>query len=193
MLLEARLTTRLILLCSGPTRSSRTGGFPASDEPLDDGGLRMARRRGALAPRPGRVLVSPAQVAIDTAQALGLEGIADPVLADIDHGSWSGRSFTEVQSSHPELIENWIMNPASGTPDGETLAAVVARMMPWLADAARSDGTILAITHPMIIRACLANAIAIPLQATFHIDIAPLSTLTLSFNRQWRLQELARP
>jgi hypothetical protein len=39
-------------------------------------------------------------------------------------------------------------------------------------------------------RAALAHVLDIPPGAAFRIDVAPLSRLTLSFNRQWRFQGL---
>lgn len=59
-----------------------------------------------------------------------------------------------------------------------------------LAARAGDEQRILAITHPTVMRAALAHVLEIPPSAAFRIDIAPLSRLTLSFNRQWRFQGL---
>ena len=189
---EARLATRLLLLCSGPTTSSRTGAFPAIDEPLDEGGLRKARGRNAGTPPPDLVLTSPARVARDTASALGLESNTEAALADIDHGAWSGCSLADLQSAEPDALASWFTDPSAGAPGGETMQDVARRVGPWLDIQAGAGTTVMGITHAAVIRAGLAHALKLPVRSTLQIDIAPLSVTTLSFNGIWRLQELRR-
>lgn len=114
----------------------------------------------------------------------------EPLLADIDHGDWTGQSFADLQISDPDGLAHWLARPADGAPGGETLAAVAARIGPWLDRIAVSEATVLAITHPAVIRAMIACALECPIEATLNIDFAPLSETLLSFNRRWRLQGL---
>ena len=183
------MATRLVFLCHAPTRSMREGGFPDPDEPADPGGLARAE---AVVPRPSpeAVFVAPGRVAADTAAAMGLTTCVAPALADIDHGAWRGRSLVEVQAAEPEALMGWIMDPSSGAPGGERFLSVQARVSAWMEAQAASDHRILAITHQAVMRAALAHVLEIPPAAAFRIDIAPLSRLTLSFNRQWRFQGL---
>lgn len=184
------MATRLIFLCHAATRSMREGGFPVPDEPADAGGLAKAEALG-VRPAPEAVFVAPALVAHHTAQAMGMAASVAPALADIDHGAWRGRSLVEVQAAEPEALMGWIADPTSGAPGGERFASVQARVSAWIEAHAGSDQRILAITHPTVMRAALAHVLEIPPSAAFRIDIAPLSMLTLSFNRQWRFQGLA--
>jgi broad specificity phosphatase PhoE len=186
-LLEGALPTSLLLLCAGGTRSSRIGGFSASDEPLDEGGVRVAAR--CLLPDRFRanVLVSPMRSSLETAAALELDVRQEPALSDIDHGAWAGRSFDEIHSSEPEAFSAWIADPSPGAPGGESMEAAKQRVGEWLDRMAPADAPICGITHATIIRAALAHAIDIPLHSTLSIDIAPLSRVMLSFNRRWRL------
>jgi len=55
------------------------------------------------------------------------------------------------------------------------LAAVAARIGPWLDRMAASDATVLAITHPAIIRAVIAAALECPIEVTLNIDNSILS------------------
>jgi broad specificity phosphatase PhoE len=167
----------------------REGGFPDPDEPADAGGLAKAGAMG-LKPAPEVVFAAPALVAHHTAQAMGLAAAVAPALVDIDHGAWRGRSLVEVQAADPEALMGWISNPASGAPGGESFASVRARVSAWMEARAGDDRRILAITHPTVMRAALAHVLEIPPSTAFRIDIAPLSMLTLSFNRQWRFQGL---
>lgn len=166
----------------------RTGGFPSPDEPLDAAGERAAQRaaRSRLA---GALLTSPALAARQTAAALG-GGRADEALRDVDHGAWTGASFADLP---PEALAGWLADPAAGAPDGESLPAVVERLRPWLALRAAADETVTAVTHPMVIRAALAVALQVAPAAVMRVDIAPLSSVRLSFNRAWRLQALVPP
>jgi broad specificity phosphatase PhoE len=167
----------------------RDGAFPDPDEPVDDGGLGKAQTL-VLKPGPEVVVSAPSLAARQTAQALGLAAVVEPALTDIDHGAWRGRALTDVQAAEAESLMGWILDPASGAPGGEAFTSVRARVAVWMEAQALSDRRVLAITHPMVMRAALAHGLDIPPAAAFRIDIAPLSRLTLSFNRQWRFQGL---
>lgn len=182
---EAKLSARLVLVCHAATPSMRTGGFASPDEPLDEAGVRAVAR---LQPSKTTVLTSPALAARQTAAAFG-EGAIEDALRDIDHGAWTGRTFAELD---PAALVAWLADPAAGAPGGEPLAAVVARLGVWLAATAERTAPLIAVTHPMVIRAALAAALELPPAATLRIDIAPLSQMQLSFNRVWRLQGLTR-
>jgi broad specificity phosphatase PhoE len=187
---EATLTTSITFLCAGATASSRAGGFASADEGLDpDGSTKAARIEVA---RFDHAVAAPSAAALDTATAARFTALPDPRLADIDHGDWSGRSFAEIEASAPDALYAWLADPAIGAPRGETIAMVAARVGAWLDEAAARGGKWLAITHPMTIRAALIHSLAMPAATAFAIDVAPLSTTILSFNRRWRLQELRR-
>lgn len=164
----------------------REGAFPDPDESLDAGGLDKAREL-TIRPGPEHVVIAPTEAARQTAEALGLAADVEAVLADMDWGPWRGRSLAELQE---EAVMAWLRDPASGAPDGETFAQVVARVAGWMDRLAAGEGRVLAITHPNVIRATLAHALGIPAESAFRIDIAPLTAVTLSFNRVWRLQGL---
>jgi broad specificity phosphatase PhoE len=169
----------------------REAGFPDPDEPIDDGGRSKAESL-VLRPTPEAIFSAPTQAARQTAEVLGLSALVEPALTDIDPGGWRGRSLVEVQAAEPEALMAWILDPASGAPGGETFASVQARVAAWMEAQAGSDRRILAITHPTVVRAALAHVLDIPPAAAFRIDVAPLSSLTLSFNRQWRFQGLGQ-
>ncbi|MCW1429928.1 histidine phosphatase family protein [Novosphingobium sp. JCM 18896] len=188
--MEIPLATTLDLLCVAATPSSRTGGFAAPDEGLDEGGRRHAEKY-RLEPRfRAEVLRGSARAAAETAQALGVTATIAPALDDADHGAWLGRSFAEIHAESPERLAAWLADPLAGAPGGETMAAVQARVGAWLDGIAPGDRPVCAITHPMVVRAALAHALALPLRATLAIDIVPLARVRLSFNGMWRLQGL---
>ena len=183
------MATQLTMLCCAATAASRVGAFPARDEPLDDAGLDKARQR-SIAPEPAVVLRSPARAAGETAAATGFTATVEDRLADMDFGVWEGRSLAEIHMTQPQELERWITQPERGAPSGETLDQVRQRVRPWLAAMERTDRRVLAITHAAIVRAVLAEALELPDRSAMRFDIAPLSAVRLSFNREWRMQEL---
>ena len=136
------------------------------------------------------VLCSPWRSARETANAIGVAAEIAAPLANLDHGRWSGRGFGAIMAEEPEALAQWLADPASGAPEGESMTAAKTRIGPWLDALAETNVSHAAITHPMMIRAALAHALGLPLAATLSIDIAPLSRALLSFNRKWRLQGL---
>lgn len=163
----------------------RTGGFPAPDEDLDLSGVGAAAALAPLA-EPVALLTSPVPAARATAAALGVATM-DEVLRDQAHGAWAGLGFAEIPAAE---FAAWLANPACGAPGGESLDAVAARIRPWLEARAADATAVVAVTHPMVIRAALAAALDATSGAVMRIDIAPLSQVRLSFNRTWRLQAL---
>ncbi|MET0137451.1 MAG: histidine phosphatase family protein [Sphingobium sp.] len=182
------MTMGVTLLCHGTTRSMRLGGFPSATEPLDDGGLQKAGSR--MIGRHDRIQASPAAAAQQTADALGIAAIPDERLRDRDAGEWAGMSLEAIYARAPDALGAWMVQPEAATAGGETLATVRNRMAEWLADQATQGGSVLAVTHPMTIRAALSASLDLPLSGVLRIDIAPLSITTLSWNRVWRLQGL---
>lgn len=167
----------------------RDGAFPDPDQPVDDGGADKARA-AAIRPTPDRVVCAPALAARQTTEGLGLVAEVETALADMDWGRWRGAALTDLQAAEPEALMAWLRDPSSGVPGGETFTALKERVAAWMQDVAAGEGRILAVTHPNVMRAALALALDIPPEAAFRIDIAPLTTVTLSFNRVWRLQGL---
>lgn len=167
----------------------REGAFPDPDEAVDEGGLDKTRTL-TIRPAPERVITATALAARQTAEALGFAVEVEPALADMAWGAWQGRSLEALHGEDPEALMAWMQNPASGAPGGETFAQVTERVGAWMAEQAAGEGRILVVTHPNVMRAALAHALDIPAEVAFRIDIAPLTAVTLSFNRVWRLQGL---
>ncbi len=67
---------------------------------------------------------------------------------------------------------------------------VAARVADWLEAQAAADRAVVAVTHPMVIRALLVRALGMPVAVALRIDVAPLASVVLSFNRLWRLQAI---
>jgi broad specificity phosphatase PhoE len=170
----------------------REGGFPARDEPLDDGGLQKVAGLARAGSSADLLFTAPERAARQTAEALGVEPGIEEALRDLDYCDWAGRSFAEVHAADPAAFAAWIADSAAGAPGGESFAVAAVRARDWLSDKARLETAIRVVAGPSIVRLLIASAIDIPMAAALRIDIAPLSTTTLSFNRGWRLQGICR-
>ncbi|RAZ87042.1 histidine phosphatase family protein [Mesorhizobium hawassense] len=181
------MLARLTMIASGATPGMRKGRFP-SDDSLEP---RALERAAALAPslrRADRVWTSPTLAARQTAAALGLDAMVEPLLAEQDFARWAGRSFEEMQVEDPEGMAAWFSDPDAAPHGGETLAAVGTRGAALMKRLAGESGHTIALTHAVPICAAIVHVLGAPLSAVWKIDIEPLSlTEFRSDGRRWVL------
>lgn len=181
---------RLTLLAHGTTLCNRTASFPAGDD-LDD---RAFARMPSLARRLGNpdcVFTSPAAAAQQTASALALPATVDPMLRDWDHGRWAGMSVAEIARMEPGAFASWRQDPDATPHGGESLNGLLARVGAWLGNRSQVPGHLLAITHAGVLRAAVVHVLGSAAPAFWHIDVAPLTLVTLSFaTGRWTLRSI---
>ena len=187
------MSMRLHLLCVASTPSVRSASFP-SNEPLDTHGRKALGPFAATLPAFDKILISPNLSAVQTAEILGFHPETDPMLRDCDFGRWAGRSLREVQAAEPDALATWLGDPAAAPHGGESFADVIHRVQAWMDGQLPASGSVLAITHPAVIRAAIVSALGAGPRALRHIDIAPLSRAKLSGDgRRWTLSALIPP
>ena len=183
------MTTRLSLICNGPTSANRSLAFPA-DEPLDPHFSRKLTVMSGLGDAD-RFWTSPALRAVQTAKALLLDATVDPLLRDCDYGRWTGLSLEDIQAREPEAVVAWMRDPAASPHGGESTLAVMARVATWLDTQNAIPGRVVAVTHATVIRAAVVHAIGATSASMARIDIAPLSIARLSgHDGRWNLVSL---
>jgi broad specificity phosphatase PhoE len=136
-----------------------------SDRPLTELGRRQARALADLvaAADVEAIYSSPLLRALETARIVaartGLEVTTRDDLREVDTGSWSGLSRTEVKRRFPEGFERWTSGGA-GWDDGETYDAMGERVLSALRDiaAGHPEGRVLIVSHGGPIRAIQAAA-----------------------------------
>jgi broad specificity phosphatase PhoE len=184
------MTTRLHLLCSAATPAVAFLAF-AVDEPLDARGRDSIARLGGRLPSCDVVLRSPARCAADTAEGLALDARPEPALRDCDFGRWAGRSLAEVQTETPDAVAEWLLDPRAAPHGGESFMDVMTRVGEWMEDLLAVDGSVLAITHALVIRAAIAHALGTGPEVFRRIDVAPLTRARLSgVGGRWTLAAL---
>lgn len=137
-----------------------------SDQPLNDLGREQAV---AIAPavaalQPVGIHASDLVRAIDTAgpaaALCGLDVLTDPLLREIDTGSWTGRQRTDVLAAQPGAVGRHEAGEVSWE-DGESFADLQDRVIEALeriASGYAADDVVAVFNHGGVIRAAVAHA-----------------------------------
>ncbi|QES50974.1 histidine phosphatase family protein [Streptomyces venezuelae] len=154
------------------------------DRPLDGAGWRAVEAAaGRLVPLGAAELryCSPTPRSRATGRALGYAPLAQPALRACDMGRWRGLTLAEVAAREPGAVDLWLGDPHAAPHGGESLLAFITRVGGWLDSRPADDGSaILAVAEPSVVRAALVYALQAPPQTYWHVDVRPLSTLTLA-------------
>ena len=154
---------------------------------LGEAGRRQAEAlaRHFTAGGVGAVWTSPLQRARETAEPiaarLGLAARTSDALCEIDFGAWTGRSFDELRDE--PRWRRW--NEERGSerpPGGESMAEAQARAMEEVerARAEHPDGQVVLVSHGDVIKAVLAGALGLSLDAHARFEISPGSVSALA-------------
>lgn len=167
-----RVSTTLVLVRHGETRLNRLGVMQGRlDEPLNEVGLAQVEEVacGLAAYQPAALYSSALVRARQTAEAVscrtGLEVRFDPRLAEIDCGSWEGRTVKEVVAEFPQLLEYRRSGRDFRRSDtGETAGEVATRVCEALNDiiAAHENETVVIASHGLAIRVGIARLLGLP-------------------------------
>ena len=169
------LTTRIVLVRHGETDWNRDNRFQGhADPPLNDTG--RAQASALAANLAGMALAaaytSPLRRARETAEVLGaalaLTPVDDSSLMEIDVGSWSGLTRTQIEERFPAGFARWLEG-RHGWDDGETNDELGARVVAGLLEIGtrHPDAAVLAVTHGGPIRSALAAAERIPFDGAY--------------------------
>jgi broad specificity phosphatase PhoE len=116
------------------------------------------------------VYASPMIRAMQTAAAIAaphrLMPTAVEALIEADLGTWEGLSWAEIERREPEAYRQFVDRPdLFGYGGGESMTAVRDRAAPALWDLMRqhAGGVIAIVTHRIVIRACVADFLGMPL------------------------------
>jgi broad specificity phosphatase PhoE len=164
------VSTTIVLVRHGETDWNRENRFQGrADPPLNDAGRRQARELAERL-RPDSVTAvysSPLRRARETAtivaELLALDVSVNDALMEVDVGSWSGLTRTEVEARFPEGFRRWLEYD-HGWEDGESYEELGRRVVDGLsliADAHPGE-RVLAVTHGGPIRAALAFSASVP-------------------------------
>lgn len=123
------------------------------------------------------VVTSPRVRATETARLLAEVVDApleeDPRLAEIDFGAFEGRTYEEIEASHPEAYAAWMRSPTTMQfPGGESFPQMKARVLEAVASirAAHRGCAIGLVSHGGVGRIILADALGMADASIFTLE-----------------------
>ncbi|MFE9726178.1 histidine phosphatase family protein [Streptomyces sp. NPDC005794] len=167
------------------------------DRPLDHAGWREVQLAAhTLVPLGAAELryCSPTPRSRATGDALGFAPLLQPALRDCDMGRWRGMTLSEVAAREPAAVDAWLADPRSAPHGGESLLGFISRVGGWLDTRPVSEGAVVAVAEPAVVRAVLVYALKAPPSTYWNVDVRPLSTVTVTgLPGRWSLSLGALP
>jgi broad specificity phosphatase PhoE len=176
--------TRLTLICHARTVAQKLARFP-TNEAVEESAV-ASDSLAARFERPRRLICGPELRTRQTAAWFGHDAQVDEALRDCDWGRWQGQSIKDLQRDEPEALQAWFEDPGAAPHGGESVVQLGERVAAWLTTLQTTQGHVVAVTHPFIIRAALMQVMQG--QAFHSIDVEPLAVVELSFFGRWRLR-----
>jgi broad specificity phosphatase PhoE len=166
----------------GRSLSGRSAGVPLSNH----GRIQADRLGRALTSCPlAAIYTSPLERAVQTAEAIGrYQAVAVsqvPELLEIDFGSWTGKTFIELECD-PAWRRFNARRSTGSIPEGERLAHVQGRIVAAIANlGARHPGeTVAIVSHGDVLRFALLHYVGATLDDYARFDVAPASVTALA-------------
>ena len=99
------------------------------------------------------VYYSPLTRTKETLDYLGLDGVEEERIREINFGIFTGHSFLEFNDLYPKEAKAWVDDPYNyHVPDGENINAVYTRVKDFLDEVSKLNENIVIVTHEGIIR-----------------------------------------
>ncbi|MER7819167.1 histidine phosphatase family protein [Streptomyces sp. NPDC096153] len=171
------MTVRLTFLCATPGSGAPDPAF--GDCALDERGRREAASVKAALPPYSLALRAPSIRCAQTAEAVRVAATPENALRDIDYGRWTGRTRADIAAGDPHGLSAWLTDPDAAPHGGESVAGLCRRTGAWLGSLP-DDARVLAITEAPVIRAALVHVLSAPARAFWHLDVPPLSVITVT-------------
>jgi ribonuclease H / adenosylcobalamin/alpha-ribazole phosphatase len=187
--------TTLVLVRHGVTAHTVdkrfSGGLGGSNPGLNADGRAQARATAdwlaPLAEEVDAVVSSPVRRTRETAEIiaerLGRQVDLDHGLAEMEFGTWEGKTFEEVRAAFPDDLDAWLGSMDQTAGGGESFSQVQKRVLASLDAllASYPEGTVLAVSHVTPIKVLVAQALGAPLESVYRMELAPASVTVLSF------------
>ena len=116
---------------------------------------------------------SPLKRAVMSARELSPDNNAnlDPRLTEINYGKAEGLFLEDLIKKFPDLYESWNRGKDARFPDGENHMDVMNRLKLFLVSIQDHSGTILVVTHNVVIRCLIGMTWKIPINQWFKIVV----------------------
>ena len=177
---------KIYLIRHGQSQGNKLGKYAKEDVPLTAEGFKSLEALAGHPPK-GRLFVSPAKRAIQTAEGIfGQRGTIEKRLLEISYGLFEGLTFQEAQEIYPQEMKNWIDNPYTGCPpEGESIESLMKRVEGLLKNWQDLGTDVIGVTHEGVIRAFMALTLGHQ-DAYFKFYIENASMVTLNYQENFR-------
>lgn len=186
---------RLFVVRHGETEWVRERRFAGSrDIPLTEAGRDQCAAVGrALAGTAvAAVYASPLERARASAEVIaephGLSVRIVPAFSEMSFGSWEGLTRDEVRERYPDAWARWRSTPHLLEPQGgETVPGVAARVTAGIAalQAAHDSQTIVLVSHGVVARLIVLDALGLGLERLWTLDAAPAGITEIEYEPGW--------
>lgn len=172
------MALRVTMLCA--TGAEVSDGLVFGDGALSDHGRREDTATEVVLPTYSLALRAPSACCARAAEALAIAARPDNALRDLDYGSWYGRPRKDIVAEDPYGFSAWLADPDAAPHGGESVARLCRRTAAWLSSLPADSKRILTITEAAVIRASLVHVLSAPAHAFWHLEVPPLSAVTLT-------------
>lgn len=172
MISSTRASRTLILVRHGLTDWNLERRYQGRlDIPLNAAGRAQAETlKAQLENIPFEIVYSsPLRRAYETAEIIswGKPIVPDQRLAEIDHGTWQGKTQDEIAEQWPHEWKAWNTDPDKFTPPGgETAAQVQLRVKEFIGEV--QGKAVLCVSHGVVIQTFLSTLLGAP-KAADHV------------------------
>lgn len=148
----------IVFVRHGQTVENSHGKYGSTDTPLSEKGReQISALKGALKDKTFRnIYLSPLKRTIETAEILGLDGLREERIKEINFGIFEGKSYQEINEEYPLETFLWVKDYIGyRIPEGESLMDLYNRVSAFLEEVIKNDTDVLVITHEGVIRCAL--------------------------------------
>lgn len=118
------------------------------------------------------------------AEELKKEFVIDENLSPRNYGEWEGMTFEQIRKKYPDFLDNGPLQILLNTPDkGESLTEFNNRINVAINNLIEDnlEKRLIVVTHPVIIRAAICQALNIPLKHQYNIYVKTGSANQISY------------
>ena len=192
--------TSVYLIRHGHTEFTEQGKLYTDPEvALTESGRLQALKAGnwLIAEKPEVLLSSTSKRVWASAEiigeAIGLPPNAVQDLNEWNVGSWDGHKYVDIKATDPELYKAWSLDPIKNRPPGgESIEDVVQRVETRLEQLLKehSGKKIAMVSHAGIIRALIVQALGMPVNNFWRVNIPTGSITKIDFSANFATMQM---
>lgn len=145
------------------------------------------------------IYTSPMQRTIKLADEIsaqqGCPVILSNALHEMDFGLFENMTQFEVKEKHRDHFNSYMADYSNyKIPEGESFQDVYTRLSSFIKPLLVKEGTIILVTHGMVMKAAIAYLLGIELNAVWHFNTKPATILEIDYRENYGvLVELTGP